>query len=579
MALASNVAKVLLRGRPALRHFGHGPRLQPISTPKNIRLNRTLASAVAATIAAALLLHNSYSLKNETRVDMTKPPITPEEVAKHNTGDDCWVVIDGYVYDLTDFLPSHPGGIEPIKYNAGKDVSAIFDPLHPPDSIEKNIPADKRLGPLAGDMPADKVCAAYTPGESPDEIAEKIRLRNLLPPLNTLTNLYDFEFLASQTLTKQAWAYYSSAADDEITYRENHGAYHRIFFRPKVLVDVSKVDISTDMIGEHSDVPFYVSATALAKLGNQAEGEKDITRGCGQGPKRAPQMISTLSSCSLDEIVGAKVSKDQTLWFQLYVNSNRKVTRDLVKHAEDLGIKALFVTVDAPSLGSREKDAKLKFAGGLTGPRVMDKDTRKGDKANGASRALSKFIDPSLTWDDIESLKSQTKMPIILKGVQRAEDVIKAAKIGCYGVVLSNHGGRQLDFSRAPIEVLAECMPELKKQGLDKDFEVYIDGGIRRGTDILKALCLGAKGVGLGRPFLYANSCYGKDGVQRAIDMLASELEMNMRLLGVRSISELTPELLDLSALKARTHSVPRDYLYKDVYKPPQLAQFLDSPR
>ena len=161
--------------------------------------------------------------------------------------------------------------------------------------------------------------------------------------------------------------------------------------------------------------------------------------------------------------------------------------------------------------------------------------------------------------------------------MQRVQDVVKAAEIGCNGVVLSNHGGRQLDFARAPIEVLAETMPVLKEKKLDKNFEVFVDGGVRRGTDVIKALCLGASGVGLGRPFLYANSCYGKDGVQKAIDLLKTEIEMNMRLLGVTSIKDMNPELLDLSSLHGRTVNVPKDSLYVNVYNKPELAEFLDD--
>lgn len=208
----------------------------------------------------------------------------------------------------------------------------------------------------------------------------------------------------------------------------------------------------------------------------------------------------------------------------------------------------------------------------MNGPEVMAKNN-KNETDHGAARAISKFIDPSLTWDDISKLQKFTKLPIIIKGVQRSEDVVKAAQMGCAGVVISNHGGRQLDFSRSPVEVLAEAKPILMKNGLDKNFEIFIDGGIRRGTDILKALCLGAKGVGLGRPFIYANSCYGEKGVAHAIQILKNELEMNMRLLGARSIKELGPEFLDISALKNRNVSVAKDELYNGVYIPPQTVE------
>lgn len=518
---------------------------------------------------ADLGILNDSGLQNSPN----KRLVTPTEVSKHNTPDNCWVVIEGKVYNLTDFIDVHPGGPLILKLNAGMDVTAIFKPLHAKGTLEKYVKPEWFIGELTEPMPDDLIAPPYTPGETPEEIIYKENLRKHLPTLNNIINLYDFERLASKILSNQAWAYYSSGADDEISMRENHNAFHRIFFKPKVLVDVSKIDLETEMLGEKMDLPFYITATALMKLGNPQEGEIGITKGCAMSPWKVPQMISTLASCSVDEIVDAKNDDPRQIqWFQLYVNSDRKITRELVKHVENLGLKALFITVDAPSLGNREKDLKIKFSTQMNGPEMMTKNN-KNETDQGAARAISKFIDPSLTWDDISKLQKFTKLPIIIKGVQRTEDVVKAAQMGCAGVVISNHGGRQLDFSRSPVEVLAEAKPILMKDGLDKDFEIFIDGGIRRGTDILKALCLGAKGVGLGRPFIYANSCYGEKGVAHAIQILKNELEMNMRLLGARSIKELSPEFLDMSALKNRNVSIAKDELFNDVYIPPQTVE------
>lgn len=542
---------------------------------KNGMVTALLLSTVAAVTSVKLMVS---PLDNSPQVDMSKPAISPEEVAKHNKPNDCWVVIDGYVYELTEFAPVHPGGPSVIKSNAGKDVSAIFDPLHAPDAIEKYIDPSKRLGPLKEPMPEDLVCSPFTPGETAEEVKKKLELRARLPPLETITNLYDFEFLASQILTRQAWAYYSSGSDDEITMRENHSAYHRIFFKPRVLVDVSHVDTNTEMLGAPVDVPFYASATALCKLGNPSEGEKDVTRGCGSGEKKVPQMISTMASCSVDEIVDSS-NDDQLQWFQLYVNEDRDMMGKMISNAEKLGCKALFVTVDAPEFGNREKDAKIKLSTSFKGPKAMRKESREGDHETSAStsQSMSKFIDTSFTWDDLAQLKDRTKLPVVVKGIQRVEDVIKAAESGAKGVVISNHGGRQLDFSRSPVEVLAEAQPILKERNYS-DFEVFVDGGVRRGTDVIKALCLGAKGVGLGRPFLYANSTYGKEGVQRAISILNTEIELSMRLLGVNSIKDLGPDLLDTSALKSRTVQVPKDYLYDKTYVSSGLSNFLPPP-
>ena len=344
--------------------------------------------------------------------------------------------------------------------------------------------------------------------------------------------------------------------------RENHSAYHRVWFRPAVLVDVESVSLSTTMLGTPVSIPFYITATALGKLGHP-EGEVIFTRAAKT--HNVIQMIPTLASCSFDEIVDARQG-DQVQWLQLYVNKDREITRKIVQHAEKRGCKGLFITVDAPQLGRREKDMRTKFQ--EQGSKVQSESGEKTDNSQGAARAISSFIDPALSWKDIPWFKSITKMPIILKGVQRVEDVLKAVDYGVQGVVLSNHGGRQLDFARSGIEVLAETMPILKANGLQDKLEIFVDGGVRRATDILKALCLGAKGVGIGRPFLYAMSAYGQEGVEKAMALLKEEMEMNMRLIGVARIEDLHEGLVDARALTQHTGGLPRDNLSDSVYDP-----------
>lgn len=342
--------------------------------------------------------------------------------------------------------------------------------------------------------------------------------------------------------------------------RENHSAFHRIWFRPQVLVDVENIDFSTTMLGTPCSIPFYVTATALGKLGNP-EGEVVLTRAAHK--HNVIQMIPTLASCSFDEIVDARQG-DQVQWLQLYVNKDREITRKIVQHAESRGCKGLFITVDAPQLGRREKDMRSKFTD--QGSNVQSgQDT---DTSQGAARAISSFIDPSLSWKDIPWFKSITKMPIILKGVQRVEDVLRAIEVQADGVVLSNHGGRQLDTARSGIEVLAETMPILRARGLQDKIEIFIDGGVRRATDIIKALCLGAKGVGIGRPFLYAMSAYGQDGVERAMQLLKDEMEMNMRLIGCARVEDLNPSLVDTKSLFGHSNSTAVDALSHTVYDP-----------
>ncbi|TPX49365.1 hypothetical protein SeMB42_g01807 [Synchytrium endobioticum] len=379
------------------------------------------------------------------------------------------------------------------------------------------------------------------------------------PPLSAMFNIFDFEGTARRVLRPQAWAYYSSGADDELTLRENHAAFHRIWLKPRVLVNVKNVDTSTTMLGSKVDLPIYISATALGKLGHP-EGEVVLTRAAHT--RGIIQMMPTLASCSIAEMTAA-AHINQTQWLQLYVNQNREITRKIVLDAEKRGVKGLFVTVDAPQLGRREKDMRTKFVDDV--PDVQEEESV--NRNQGAARAISSFIDPSLNWDDIPWFKSITTMPIALKGVQSGEDAVLAAQAGVNAIVVSNHGGRQLDTGRSGIEILPEVTKALADAGLDGKLEIYVDGGFRRGTDIFKALALGAKGIGMGRPFLYAMSSYGQAGVERALDLLRDELEMCMRLMGTPTIADIKPASVLIKNLDNHT-GAPRDILADTVYDP-----------
>ncbi|EKD21449.1 FMN-dependent dehydrogenase [Drepanopeziza brunnea f. sp. 'multigermtubi' MB_m1] len=472
-------------------------------------------------------------------------PLTGAEIAKHNSRDSCWVIVH---------TSEHPGGPKIILKYAGKDATEEYEPIHPPDTLDKYLDKSKHLGSVdMGTVEQEEKKV------TPEELERQERIKRM-PILEQCYNLMDFEAVARGVMKKTAWAYYSSGADDEITMRENHSAFHKIWFRPRILVDVEKIDFSTTMLGTKVDIPFYVTATALGKLGHP-EGEVVLTRAAKK--HNVIQMIPTLASCSFDEIMDA-AEGDQVQWMQLYVNKDREITKKIVQHAEKRGCKGLFITVDAPQLGRREKDMRTKFDD--TGSNVQAGD--KTDTSQGAARAISSFIDPALSWKDIPWFQSITQMPIILKGVQRVEDVIRAIESGVQGVVLSNHGGRQLDFARSGIEVLAEVMPVLRERGWENRIEIYIDGGVRRATDIIKALCLGAKGVGIGRPFLFSMSAYGQPGVDRAMQLLKDEMEMNMRLIGCSSVDQLNPSLIDTRGLSMHTTSVPSDTLGLSIYDP-----------
>lgn len=519
-------------------------------------------SAATATVGIAALLYSQQRIQNDSKNKNKQKKeeevvrIVPvAEFIKHNKPDDCWIAIDGEVYDFSDFIPNHPGGKTPLIDYAGYDASGLFHLIHPKDTLQNYLPPDKHIGRLNGEAPAHPVTNIH-------EVQRRLYLKNL-PPLCHLQNLDDFEYLAQKILPTQAWAYYSCGAGDEITMRENHYAFQRIFFRPKVCVDVSDVDSSTTLLGTKTEVPFYISATARARMGHP-DGELALARGAGK--EGVIQMISTRSSYSLAEIAKAR-PKGATQWFQLYVNEDHEVMKKMIREAEDLGMKALFVTVDAPVVNKREKNIRAK-------QQAFGATTRDSGQP-------TVFTDSTLEWNDIRNIVNFTKLPVMLKGVQRTEDIVHAADAGCRGVVLSNHGGRELDFSPPPIQVLAESVPLINRmEGVHPGFEIFLDGGVRRGADILKAVALGdgkvKVGVGIGRPFLYANSAYGEDGVRKCIQILKNEIETDMRLLGVTKMSQLNANFVDTRRLLGYNAT---DLLYDNLYQPMQPIKFKNELR
>ncbi|KAJ6554423.1 FMN-dependent dehydrogenase-domain-containing protein [Mycena capillaripes] len=467
-----------------------------------------------------------------------------EQVATHNSPTDCWVIINNSVYDVTDFLQEHPGGAKIILQYAGLDATSVYEPIHPRDALQKNLPSSKHLGPLSAGAAQSVAHDQENRKKTKDELrVEQAQLQR--PPLGRIMSLSDMEEVARNVLSFKAEAFYSSYADDGITVTENARAFSRFFFHPRVMRPVGNCDPSTKILGFEVSIPIFVSAASLAKLGHPL-GEVNISKGATT--TKIIQMAARYASTSAADIIAA-AGPSQPLFYQLYKGSDAQAA-DLVRDVERLGYKAIFLTVDAPIVGNRETDAKSTWRledleRGSPTVHVEGEGEGNGVIPLGTpGQLITHDWDQDMTWErTIPWLRSVTKLPIVIKGVQCVEDAVLAAEAGVDGILLSNHGGRQLEYSLPPIEVLYK----LRKQRPDvfDKTEVYIDGGIKRGTDVLKALCLGATAVGLGRPFLYAQSAYGEAGVVKIVQILEREIVMGMRSLGAASIKDLKPEMVE----------------------------------
>jgi 4-hydroxymandelate oxidase len=346
-------------------------------------------------------------------------------------------------------------------------------------------------------------------------------------------NLFDFEPIARQKLSPMAWEYLSGGAGDELTLRWNRECYDRIKLRPRILVDVSKLDTRVKLFGREHRFPILLAPTAYQRM-LHPEGE----RATAKGAAGAAMIVSTMATTSVEEIAAAATGP---LWFQLYVQPDRTFTRDLVQRAEAAGCQALVVTVDTPVVGLRNREMRTKFAlpPGVERPNLKGLKTSSTSHLPPENEIYSAVLDPRLTWKEIEWLQSLSRVPVLLKGVLNPEDAERALQAGVAGIIVSNHGARNLDTLPATIEVLPEVVAKVAGR-----LPVLVDGGIRRGTDVLKALALGAKAVLIGRPYLFGLAAGGAEGVTRVVNILRREFEMAMALTGRPSLAEIDSSVL-----------------------------------
>ncbi|GAA5897903.1 hypothetical protein JCM8208_003188 [Rhodotorula glutinis] len=364
-------------------------------------------------------------------------------------------------------------------------------------------------------------------------------------PLSSLLNLDDFERSAEATLKPKSWAYFASAADDGYTAQQSKDVWSQVRFRPRVLRNVDgPLDLRTRILGFECRLPFMVSPAAMAKLAHK-DGELCIVEGAGRvGIHYAPSCHCSVAHSDL----AAAARPSQTLFFQLYVHRERWRSEKQLAEANAMGFKAVIITVDVPVAGNRELDLRTGLDdNALT---LGNEGAELGQKGTLAVATTAATIDASVTFDDIAWVKKASGgLPVMVKGIQCVEDALAAVAAGADGLVLSNHGGRQVNTAITPLEILLELRHHASHLLSSPDkLTIIVDGGIRRGTDVVKALCLGAHAVSLARPFMYS-LVYGPDGVEKVARILEDEVVRAMKLLGVTSVAELGPQFVNTSRL------------------------------
>ncbi len=344
-----------------------------------------------------------------------------------------------------------------------------------------------------------------------------------------LVNVWDYERAAEAQLEPGAFGYVAGGANDEWTLRENRAAFGRWVLRPRMLVDISHVTTATTVLGTESSMPLFVAPTAFQRTVHP-DGEIAMARAAAA--VGTVMCLSTFATATVEEV--AEVAPDAPRWFQLYWSSDRGFVRDVVGRAEAAGFGAMIVTVDLPRLGRREQDLRTGFV--VPEELPVPAFVALADAARAVSpEDISWAVDDTLTWDDLAWLRSVTSLPVVVKGVLTAEDAVLAADAGVDGVVVSNHGGRQLDAVAASLDVLPEVV-----EAVGDRLVVLMDGGIRRGTDVVKALALGANAVLAGRPPLWGLGAGGAEGAQRVLELLRDEVELALALCGCTSPAEVT---------------------------------------
>ncbi|CAI7643576.1 unnamed protein product [Penicillium glandicola] len=378
---------------------------------------------------------------------------------------------------------------------------------------------------------------------------------NNIPHSSLCVTTTDFEKVAKNVLPEKSWVYASSSANTGLSMKTNLDDWSLINFRPRILRSVDSLDTRRNILGHTSQFPFFISA--MGTLGSSHPGaEPLLVRGATRTGMHT--MISTASTKPLEEIMNAHLDEQRLLGnqspsnlsFQLYVPVDRTKAKALIQRVKAAGYQSLWVTVDTSTLGKRTADRYLQAqenldAGLARNARDIHEENEFAPAFGG--RQVPGSVDGGLTWEDLDWISSEWNGPLVLKGIQSVEDVKLAVQHGVQGILLSNHGGRQIHSAPSSLMTLLEIRTYYP-EAFDK-LQVFVDGGLRDGADVLKALCLGATAVGVGRPYYYALAAYGAEGVERCTNILAEEVEITMKMLGVSSLDQLRPEMVNASRL------------------------------
>ena len=406
---------------------------------------------------------------------------------------------------------------------------------------------------------------------NPRELAPLLRFT--LPKLPTRKNrlakaltVWDLRTIAKKRTPKGPFDYTDGSAESEVTLARARRSYLDLEFRPNILHDVKDVDTSCEVLGEKFAMPFGIAPTGFTRM-MHTEGERAGARAAEKFG--IPFTLSTLGTTTIEDVVAA--APGGTNWFQLYMWKDREASMELVKRAQDSGVKHLMLTVDVPAAGARLRDARngLTVPPRLTAKTLLDAAPRPewwinflttpaitfasmSNWKGTVAELLDFMFDPTMTFDDLKWIRKQWNGTLSIKGIQTVEDAKLAAKYGADAIILSNHGGRQLDRAPTPLHMVAEV-----KKALKNDLEIHIDTGIMHGADVLAALALGADFAYIGRAYLYGLMAGGQEGVERALEIMQGEMIRTMKLLGVNSLEELEPKHVKLLETHAGLGRLP----------------------